>query len=119
MCDFIQRLAGSGPHLLLAPLGVGGHVDHVLVRSAAERSGARVAYYSDFPYNQRDPVPDTFIRRNDLVETQWFGFAEAKAELIRTYRTQVRALFQGGHIPLVPEVFFVPGDARRPRQSVW
>ena len=109
-CEFIQRLVGSGPHLLLAPLGVGGHVDHVLVRTAAERSGAQVAYYSDFPYNQRDPVPDTFIQRNDLVETQWFAFAKEKAELIRTYRTQVQALFQGGPIPLVPEVFFVPGD---------
>jgi LmbE family N-acetylglucosaminyl deacetylase len=109
-CDVIQRLAGSGPSLLLAPLGVGGHVDHVLVRTAAERSGAQVVYYSDFPYNQRDPAHDTFIRRNGLVETRWSGLAEAKAELIRAYRTQSQALFHGGRIPLVPEIFFLRGD---------
>ena len=109
VCDIIQRLGGSGPNLVLAPLAVGGHVDHVLVRNAAERSGAQVVYYSDFPYNQRDQACSAFIRRNGLIQTQWPGPAEAKAELIRAYRTQVQTLFPGGHIPLVPEDFFFPG----------
>ena len=104
--DVIQRLVGSGPHIVLAPLGVGGHVDHVLVRSAAERSGIRVVYYSDFPYNQRDPVYQAFIRREGLTETRWCDLAEAKVELIRAYETQVQALFHKERIPLVPEVFF-------------
>ena len=112
VCDIIQRLAGPGQSLILAPLGVGHHVDHVLVRSAAERSGTRVIYYSDFPYNQQHPVHDAFIRRKGLVETQWFELGAAKAELIRAYGTQTQALFRDGHIPLVPEVFFVPGDSR-------
>ncbi len=106
VCAVIQQLTGSGPHLVLAPLGVGGHVDHVLVRNAAERSGARVVYYSDFPYNQRDPVYNAFIKCNDLVETRWFELAEAKVELVRAYGSQVQALFNDGHIPPVPEVFF-------------
>lgn len=108
--DFIQRLAGSGRHLLMAPLGVGGHVDHVIARTVAERSGTQAVYYSDFPYNQRHSVPFGFIQRNGLTQTRCAGFAATRAELIRAYRTQVRALFPGGHIPLAPEVFFVPGD---------
>ena len=32
-----------GPALVLAPLGVGGHVDHVLTRTAAENSEARTS----------------------------------------------------------------------------
>src|ERR1019366_2525021 len=112
-CEFIQRLACPGPALVLAPLGVGGHVDHVLVRTAAERSGARVVYYSDFPYNQRDPVYNAFIQRKGLVEMRWVKLAEAKAELIRAYGTQVETLFQGGRIPLVPEVFFFVPDAEK------
>src|ERR1017187_4028537 len=95
-CEFIQRLACPGPALVLAPLGVGGHVDHVLVRTAAERSGARVVYYSDFPYNQRDPVYNAFIQHKGLVEMRWVKLAEAKAELIRAYGPQVETLFQGG-----------------------
>lgn len=34
-----------------APLGVGGHVDHRIVRAAAERAfGADLVYYEEFPY---------------------------------------------------------------------
>jgi LmbE family N-acetylglucosaminyl deacetylase len=117
-CDVIVRVAGAGEKLVLAPLGIGGHVDHVLVRRAAEGSIARVAYYSDFPYNQRDPVHDAFIERNHLVETVWSEPAEAKTELIRTYGSQMQSLFRGEGIPLVPEVFFcaagiLPGDSRK------
>lgn len=106
VCDVIQRLAGSGPSVLLAPLGVGGHVDHVLVRSAAESSGSPVVYYSDVPYNRRHPVHDAFIRRNGLVQSQWDDLGEIKAKLVRAYGTQVQALFRRGRIPLVPEIFF-------------
>lgn len=116
MCAVIRRLADSGPGLVLAPAGVGGHVDHVLVgsaafRSAAQRSAAQVVYYSDFPYNQRIPL-DNISPANGQVRTRWFeGIegTEGKTELIRAYRTQVDALFPNGTIPLVPEVFsFTP-----------
>ena len=110
-------MAGAGPALLLAPLGVGGHVDHVLARTAAERSGARIAYYSDFPYNQRHPPDDAFVRRNGLVEARWSRLIEAKADLIRAYRTQARALFHGDSIPIVPEVFFFPGYSGKPMEG--
>jgi LmbE family N-acetylglucosaminyl deacetylase len=112
VCTIIQQLTGSGPHLVLAPLGVGGHVDHVLVRSAAESSGARIVYYSDFPYNQRDPVYNAFIWRNSLVEMKWSELVEPKTELVRAYGSQVQALFNDGQIPLVPEAFFMPDTNR-------
>jgi LmbE family N-acetylglucosaminyl deacetylase len=105
----IQRVTKSGPHLVLAPLGVGGHVDHVLVRTAAENSGIRVVYYSDFPYNQRDSARGAPA---GLVETRW-PVTEAKLELIRAYRSQLWSLFRGADIPVAPEVFFVGGETQR------
>jgi len=115
--DVIQQMACPDPVLVLAPLGVGGHVDHVLVRTAAERSGARVGYYSDFPYNQRHPAVPAFVRRNGLVEARWSLLIEAKPDLIRAYRTQARALFAGDVIPIVPEVYYVPaGPGNRPER---
>lgn len=105
---FIQRIACQGPVLVLAPLAVGGHVDHLLTRTAAELSGARVGYYSDFPYNQRHLPDDIFIQRSGLVEARWSRLIDSKADLIRAYRTQVHGLFKDGTIPIVPEVFFVP-----------
>ena len=109
-CAFVRQITGAGPALILAPLGVGGHVDHVLARTAARQSGARIAYYSDFPYNQRHPPDAAFVRRNGLVEARWSRLIEAKADLIRAYRTQAHALFNGGIIPIVPEVYFLPDD---------
>jgi LmbE family N-acetylglucosaminyl deacetylase len=35
---------------VVAPLAVGGHVDHRLVRAAAERLELRLWYYADYPY---------------------------------------------------------------------
>lgn len=103
---FVRWLAGRRPALVLAPLAVGGHVDHVLARLAAQRSGKPLIYYSDFPYNQRH-VPDAaFIRRHRLCEVRGPRPPQAKADLIRSYRTQARAMFPDGHVPLVPEVFY-------------
>lgn len=107
-CRFVQRLADRGPALVLAPLGIGGHVDHVLARVAAERSGVPTVYYSDFPYNLRQEADASVIARNGLVQAWSVQPTEAKAALIRAYRTQAHALFPGDRIPLAPEVFFCP-----------
>ncbi len=86
--DVIQRLACPGPGLVLAPLGIGGHVDHVLVRTAAERSGARVGYYSDFPYNQRHPAVPAFVQ---AANGQIHGLWEAKTSGIQRMLGLVQA----------------------------
>ncbi|WP_432155597.1 PIG-L deacetylase family protein [Streptomyces sp. bgisy153] len=102
---------GSGP-LILAPLAVGGHADHLLVRTAAELSGRRVVYYADFPYDQSG-VPDAaFVRRNNLGRpVAWTLGLQAKAASILGYRTQARAMFPGGQVPLAPEFYLFPEDS--------
>ena len=109
ICDTIDRLSLKSSAFFLAPLGVGGHVDHVLVRTAAELSRTRVAYYSDFPYNLRYRADPSFVSRNALVRATWSRDLGAKLALIRSYRTQVGALFPGGEIPVVPEAYLLPG----------
>ncbi|MFI1718628.1 PIG-L deacetylase family protein [Streptomyces sp. NPDC053513] len=94
--------------LVLAPLGVGGHADHVLARTAAERSGRRVVYYSDFPYNQTAAADAEFTGRHRLTARAWERDLDRKAELIRGYRTQADALFPEGRIPRAPEVYLLP-----------
>ncbi|MFG3346141.1 PIG-L deacetylase family protein [Streptomyces sp. NPDC048018] len=117
--DTVRELLPHGRGLVLAPLGVGGHADHLLVRTAAARSGLPVVYYSDFPYNmQAAPDPD-FTGGLRATEASWDLGLDAKAELIRGYRTQVGALFPDGVIPRVPEVYLLPagvpaGPARPP-----
>jgi len=117
--EIIHRVAGSGTNLVLAPLGVGGHVDRILVRTAAQSSGAPVAYYRDFPGNRRDPAAEAFIYRHDLVETRWPEPAEAKATLIRTYESQAGKRFRGAGHALAPEVFFSAARPAATASSAW
>ena len=51
-----RELAGLlSPHTqVVCPLALGGHVDHQLVRAAAEGLGHRLWYYADFPYVLKD-----------------------------------------------------------------
>ena len=110
---FVRRLVGRSPALVLAPLAIGRHVDYVLARVVAQRSGAPLIYYSDFPYNQRYVADEAFIRRNRLCEVRGPQPTQAKADLIRSYGTQARALFPDGRIPLVPEVVYCPRTEER------
>jgi LmbE family N-acetylglucosaminyl deacetylase len=117
--EIIHRVAGSDLNLVLAPLGAGGHVDHILVRNAALSSGAPVAFYREFPHNERDSASDGFIYRHGLAETTSPQPGQAKAELIRAYESQLRTQFRGNEIPLVPEVFFSAGRPCAAASSAW
>jgi LmbE family N-acetylglucosaminyl deacetylase len=114
----IDDVAARQPGLILAPLGVGGHVDHVLVRTAAALCSGEIGYYSEFPYNQRSRPDAAFVRRHGLAPTTWESELAAKSELVRAYATQADALFPGGQIPLVPEVFLLPIKASPPSRRI-
>ncbi|MFF6777014.1 PIG-L deacetylase family protein [Streptomyces sp. NPDC012637] len=113
--DTVRDLLPQGQGVLLAPLGVGGHADHVLVRTAAVLSGLPAVYYSDFPYNL-DAAPDpAFTGPLAATEASLDSGLDEKAELIRGYRTQVDTLFPDGVIPRVPEVYLLPAGVRDAR----
>lgn len=106
--DIMERMSPESSTLFLAPLAVGDHKDHVLVRTAAQASGKHVGYYSDFPYNTMYHADPSFVQENSLVQATWSEDLAAKQPLIRGYHTQVDALFPGGKIPVVPEVYLMP-----------
>jgi LmbE family N-acetylglucosaminyl deacetylase len=85
--------------LLLVPLGVGGHVDHLLVRSAAAAAGRSFACYEEFPYvewkrvaldraldDRRQWEPSIALLDDELLDL--------RAEAILAYRSQIPALFR-------------------------
>ena len=53
-----QRVDAVDPDLVLAPLGIGGHVDHLLVSAAAQRLNRHVLHYEDVPYVLYDRCKD-------------------------------------------------------------
>lgn len=102
----IAALPGAG--LLLAPLAVGGHVDHHLARRAAEQSGRDVAFYEEFPYVEwkRLALGRALGRPFGLgwgAAGDWRAevlplddvLVERRAAAILAYASQMPALFRG------------------------
>jgi len=78
---------------VLVPLGVGGHVDHRLVRAAAERwRGRNLAYYEDWPYARDGEALSAVVDGTDLrPERMPLAAAdiEAKVRAIAAYGSQI------------------------------
>ena len=92
--------------LVLAPLGVGRHVDHLITRAATRDVAPRTVYYSDFPYSET-AVPDgDFITRHRLVPHPRLAGRAENSSRIAGYRSQVGGLFAGGIIPTRPEIYW-------------
>ena len=102
----VERLAAlPEAKRVCAPLGVGGHVDHVFVRRAAERvfGRRRLEYYEDYPYAHKRRALLKVLGRALL----WDGAGgwqsriwllnhedmEAKCRAISCYASQIGGLF--------------------------
>jgi LmbE family N-acetylglucosaminyl deacetylase len=109
----VRTLArGIDAALILSPVGVGRHVDHLLTRTLAERQPEPAVFYSDFPYCQQDAPDANFLRAHRLTPVPWDQDIGAKERLIKGYRSQVGALFPAGIPPAVPETYFM-AEGRR------
>jgi LmbE family N-acetylglucosaminyl deacetylase len=101
--------------LVFCPVGVGRHVDHLIVRSLGETVVSRVVYFSDFPYDRVFSPDRAYLAKHDLQQWVWPHSISEKGALIRRYETQVKALFPDGTIPAAPETYYVP----RRRDDAW
>lgn len=101
-------ISSTGATVLFCPIGVGRHVDHLIVRAAGQEFAERVVFYSDFPYNTFNDVDVVFIARHRLRPWQWTTGVPEKGRSIQGYRTQAAAMFPDGRIPVVAETYYVP-----------
>jgi hypothetical protein len=97
----------DGFGVVLAPLGIGRHVDHLITRAAAGHLGLRTVYYSDFPYSRNAGPDPCFVRRAGLVPHPWLLGREENARRIAGYRTQFAGLFPEGRVPIWPEYYWI------------
>lgn len=84
---------------VLAPLTVGGHVDHRLTRLAAERHyGTAVWYYEDYPYARESGALDEVLPPPrsgwiaDVVPISAAGL-QRKVAAVQAYESQVSTFF--------------------------
>lgn len=86
---------------VVAPLAVGNHVDHQIVRRAAEHCfGADLFYYEDYPYARDEQAVTAVV---SPVDPAWHSQTipltpadiAAKIEAIAAYTSQVSTFFNG------------------------
>lgn len=83
---------------VVCPLSLGDHVDHKLVRAAAEQTGQQLIYYADYPYIRK---PEARQRLAELLSAGWqaLPFAVSRAGLsawhasVAAHRSQVRTFW--------------------------
>jgi len=99
LAEALRRLPPT--RRVYSPLGVGGHVDHLATRRAAERVFSGLLYYEDYPYTMRPGAvaealpPET--RGGWTAETVWLTGAAlaAKVAAVAAYRSQLSSFFSG------------------------
>lgn len=102
-----KKLAAIVPKnaYVLAPLGIGNHVDHIVVRDACRAVFGKVGYWADFPYHLQSPLPETFVSQNKLQPYAYVAKKARKLSLMKGYSTQFPAVFPAG-ISILPEETF-------------
>jgi LmbE family N-acetylglucosaminyl deacetylase len=77
-------------------LGIGDHVDHVVVRGAGEMLGVPLRYVADFPYVLRHPdsVAGKTAGLTGFVQPISRAAAEAWTRGVEAYRSQLKAVFE-------------------------
>jgi LmbE family N-acetylglucosaminyl deacetylase len=82
--------------MLVCPLTVGGHVDHVIVRKAVERLNRPVLYYADVPYLLNHPEALGPLTDGGQAEVRKVSSEGIVAWLtgIAAYASQISTLFE-------------------------
>jgi LmbE family N-acetylglucosaminyl deacetylase len=113
-----RELAGLGTSRPFAPLGLGGHADHVLLRRAVDRVWPEAVFWEDLPY-AASSAPATAGLRPVTVHVappDW----EARLAAARLYASQVRLLWGGaGRMERELTDFAVGIGGGRPAERFW
>jgi LmbE family N-acetylglucosaminyl deacetylase len=110
----VELVAWLEPALVVGPLGVGRHVDHVIVRAATVAAAdalpsVAAAFYSDMPYALTHAPDPAFMSNHRLVERVWPDGIADKVKLIAGYRTQAGVLY-GDAVPAEPDRIWWPAS---------
>ena len=81
--------------IVVSPLAIGRHVDHVLVREAVERLGRPLLYYADIPYTLNHP--EILEQATDGLSATFYSISNeglrAWQDGITAYASQISMLF--------------------------
>jgi len=128
------RKGSAGAATFYAPLALGRHVDHQLLRRAVRLAGLNPAWYEDFPYVgsesalESGDVRTAACRVAQLVGCRSTGLRQVlvpfdpdlRAQAMRAYRSQLGAVFGSEEEMLEEMTAFLPrGTDGSPAERLW
>ncbi|MCP4142411.1 MAG: PIG-L family deacetylase [Chloroflexi bacterium] len=83
--------------ILVSPLTIGNHPDHIIVRRAAEQIGHPLRYYADIPYSIWYPDQFTEMTKGLKAETNLLSKEDLRTwqDAVSAYVSQLGVLFGG------------------------
>lgn len=96
--------------LLFAPLGIGGHADHIITRCCVEKLDMPTIFWQDAPYNVSSQNVKRFFSQNKYYKP-FLNIPDSigdKTAAITFYKSQVPVLFPDRRIPNLPETYYLP-----------
>ena len=115
LAESIDSLQTNPKTLILAPLGVGNHPDHLLINNLAQKLKKPTLFLEDFPYNTNHQSVEMFYNSNPRFKGA-FNLTPigntSKFRAIRLHKSQMKVLFRNGEIPTLPEKYFYLKDSK-------
>jgi hypothetical protein len=102
-----KHLPKDGNYMIFCPLGMGGHVDHVIVRDVCSGFASKVIYWSDYPYLLENHPDQDFIKKNRLKSESLYYHKSERLMLSRVYQTQFEQVVHCPETLELPEIYYV------------
>jgi LmbE family N-acetylglucosaminyl deacetylase len=79
--------------ILFCPIGIGNHMDHLIVRDACINYFDNVVLWEDVPYSSYRSENQEFIIHNNLTKYNFTFDVKIKSKLANGYKTQIQTIF--------------------------
>jgi len=114
--EVLLKKENSKEIVIFAPLGIGGHVDHVIVKKIAqvlEKNVKQTVYWEDFPYNaQEGDLELSFLQNKGYTQCFELKPSANKPKYVKFYKSQFKSLFPSGVIPKKNERYYFRGNVK-------
>jgi glycosyltransferase involved in cell wall biosynthesis/LmbE family N-acetylglucosaminyl deacetylase len=105
----LKEVIGIGKNVyVFCPLGLGNHVDHIMVKTACTNTFVNVLYWEDAPYNLYNKVDKRLIIKNGLNSVIFNKNQDERKSMYPAYKTQFGKLFGGRTVfDIPPETYYL------------
>lgn len=105
----LSKIKKGKKTVFFGPLGIGGHVDHIITRDVLLEIDRETFFWADFPYIRNTRTKKDFFKKNSEFKEVNLEFQSEKLKkinAIKFYKSQIKSLYQGQKITNWKEEYF-------------